>query len=359
VPLTLAETLAFDDVPGLLPTADWIPYDVNARLWSDRAEKYRWLYVPGGGQIAFSTDDWTLPTGSILMKHFELPVDEDDPAVLARVETRFLVITDFGAYGVTYRWRPDELEADLLTTSETRDFTISAIAGDWTQTWTFPGPNDCMACHTLGAGFALGPRTRQLNRDHDYGGAVGIKNQLEHLSDLGAFDTVLDPLSIPGMPRLSRIDDISETEEQRVRSYLDANCGGCHGYGSLEVSWDARYTSPHSAILDAPVQNAVLPGIDELIDSGHPPQSMIRHRTATSLDFAMPPLGRSLVHTEWVELLDSYICSLGDCAIVPEAVPGLSAPALIGVGALILAVGLQLAGRRPRPTSGAPRRYST
>ena len=64
-----------------------MPYGLNQPFWSDGALKSRFIALPNDGrrntpdeQVAFSAfGDWTYPTGTVFMKHFELPLDEADP----------------------------------------------------------------------------------------------------------------------------------------------------------------------------------------------------------------------------------------------------------------------------------------
>jgi hypothetical protein len=76
-----------------------------------------------------------------------LPVDESNATALKRLETRVLVRDATGAaYGVTYKWRDDQTDADLLLESSYRTFQYD---GTWHQdpNLDVPGPRDCLACH--------------------------------------------------------------------------------------------------------------------------------------------------------------------------------------------------------------------
>lgn len=122
IPPRLSETGVFTDVRALTPAAGMVPYSVNCPLWSDGALKTRWVSVPhqpGAAEphIDFApAGEWTFPAGTVFVKHFELAADETDPAVRKRLETRLLVRDPEGSvYGVTYKWRPDNSDADLLT----------------------------------------------------------------------------------------------------------------------------------------------------------------------------------------------------------------------------------------------------
>ena len=90
---------AFDDVLTLDVNDAAVPYDLAA-LWSDGARKTRRLFLPNDGnhdqpdeQIAFSEDgNWTFPTDMVLIKQFELPLDENDPSITTQLETRLLAL---------------------------------------------------------------------------------------------------------------------------------------------------------------------------------------------------------------------------------------------------------------------------
>ena len=127
LPATLSATGLFDNLTALSPSPKLIPYELNAPFWSDGALKSRFAMVPNGTSIGFSpTGEWSFPTGSVLVKHFELPTSDVNPAATKRLETRVLVTQEDGAvYGATYKWRADQSDADLLDGALTESVAIA------------------------------------------------------------------------------------------------------------------------------------------------------------------------------------------------------------------------------------------
>jgi hypothetical protein len=122
IPLLLSQTGAFSDTRNRIPSKALIPYDLIVAFWSDGAIKTRWVAIPAK-QIKFSgTGQWTFPAGTVFVKNFDLPIDAAAPNVKRRLETRLLVRDSTGGvYGVTYKWRADESDADLLPGSLLED----------------------------------------------------------------------------------------------------------------------------------------------------------------------------------------------------------------------------------------------
>jgi len=76
------------------------------------------------------------------------------------LETRLLVIgRDGRPYGVTYKWRADLSDADLLKADGLdENIAIHDAAGTHTQTWNYPSRDNCLACHNAHTPGELGPR---------------------------------------------------------------------------------------------------------------------------------------------------------------------------------------------------------
>lgn len=314
VPVLLSQTGAFKNVRTLDPSDGLVPYDLNVSFWSDGAVKQRWIAVPRGGRsIRFSaTSPWDFPAGTVFVKHFELPVDAAHPDSRKRLETRLLVRdAEGGVYGASYRWRPDESDADLVNDPRSDSIVIHTSAGRQKQDWYFPGRADCRMCHTAAAGGVLGPKTRQLNRDFTYPDG-GTSNQLVFWTRLGFFANPPAASEIASLPRLSPATDSSVSLEQRVRSWLDANCAQCHRPGGSSGNFDARYETPLAKqnLVDGPV--LINLGLDHarLIAPNDVWRSVLLARVTSLEQPKMPPLAHNLIDREAVQLLREWIHSL-------------------------------------------------
>ncbi len=318
---TLAEWHLFADGPAQEPATGVVPYEVLSPLFSDYASKYRFLYVPAGKKIGYqATDRWDYPVGSILVKTFAYPFDLRDVKKGQRlVETRLLVHESSGWVPQTYEW-------DAAQKTATRKVAGDTVEVDWIDetgaskhdSYGIPNTNVCLECHgKVGLTSPLGPRTRQLNRDHDYGD--GPVNQIDHLEKLGLLDTVPPAAS----QRQTMVDPFgSGSASDRGRSYLDANCSHCHGVVGLAagtafwLDWDR--TDP---ITGNPTDYGVCKvpasagggtcGLGFDVVPGHSDLSIVPCRAGTLVnEVAMPPVGHNLVHAEGVALLKEWIDAL-------------------------------------------------
>ncbi len=318
-PATLSALGAFTDTASFELAPYWVPYDLNLPFWSDGADKFRWIALPNDGtrdtageQIAYSeTGNWGYPTGTVLMKHFELVLDENDPSNRTKLETRFLVLGDDDVwYGVTYLWRANQLDADLLTTFATQDYTI-ALAGGGTrdQTWDFPSRQECMLCHVEVSGGSLGLNARQQNGDLYYPSTDRTDNQLVTWNDLGMFSPPVDEVALPSLIRSVHFTDVTASLGDRARSWLDSNCGYCHRPGAVNAGFDARLTTAfeNQGMGFGGVRDDLgMPGMT-ILTPGDPDLSAIYQRSGAVGPNAMPPLAKALPQDPAVEILGEWI----------------------------------------------------
>jgi uncharacterized repeat protein (TIGR03806 family) len=315
-PRLLSATGAFRDVAQLEPATGLVPYDLQAPLWSDGADKHRWISVPALGSVVVSDQmPWRVAEGTVLVKHFEMALDERQPEVHRRLETRLLVAAQGGSfYGVTYKWNNEGTDAEIVLEAETEQLSmVDAEGAEREQPYFYPGPSDCLSCHTSSAGYVLGLRTRQLNRELDYGNGHPAINQLLAWSGWGFLDRAIGDAEATAAPRLANVADESEGLERRVRSYWDSNCSMCHaGQTGSVKGWDARFfTPPSEQGLSQPPQ-MIGPDVPAaLIDPGDPEHSYIYQRSATVDKVQrMPPIGRNRVDAKYIDVLARWIDSL-------------------------------------------------
>jgi len=349
-PTRLSETGLFKSVKDHQPEAGLIPYSVNAPLWSDNAEKERFIAIPGTGQIDFMAErGWGFPEGTVLVKTFSLAMKEGEPGSRKRIETRLFTRQRGQWAGYTYIWNDEQTEATLVPAAgQDRVFTIddaNAKDGKRQQTWHFPSRLECQVCHCRGANYVLGLTTLQMNKDHDYGGVVD--NQLrtfEHLELLRVsslerflelkksvnssfltwpFNVIEDehrkkPVHDQTLPRrpeqLAHLVDPSDERADltaRVRSYLHANCAQCHvraggGNSLMDVEFSTPLEKTRMIGVRPQHQDLGLPD-PQLIAPGKPDESILYRRLTQRGQGQMPPLASSVVDKQAAKLVRQWI----------------------------------------------------
>jgi uncharacterized repeat protein (TIGR03806 family) len=311
-PSTLSATGLFSDLTDLSPAPGMLAYQPNLTFWSDHALKRRWFTIPDpAARMTFNAEgNWTYPTGTVWVKHFDLELSRGNPATAKRIETRVLVKTDTGSYGVSYRWNEAQTEATLVEDAGTEfDVAIDDHGTPHTQRWQIPGRSSCLTCHTPQAGHALSFNTRQLNRAGSINGFSG--NQLTVLSD-GGFLHGPAP-TVANLARHVRPDETQYPLELRARSYFAVNCAYCHqAGGSVGGFWDGRaqLKLEETGLIHGvaennggdPLNKYVVPG-----DTGH---SIVLNRIAAANGFnRMPPLGTTELDSTNIQLITDWINS--------------------------------------------------
>jgi uncharacterized repeat protein (TIGR03806 family) len=298
VPALLSATGCFDALDPASPAAAMIPYGVAAPFWSDGAVKERWFAIPDGTRIAVGADgDFGFPPGSVLAKHFRLHGE--------LVETRLLMRhPDGGWAGYTYEWNAAGTDAERVVGGRT-----AAKAG---QDWIYPSEGECMNCHSVAAGIALGPEMAQLNHPVVYAATGRTANQLATLDSIGMF---MSPLGDPtALPALTDPSDSAATLDDRARSYLHTNCAQCHRPGGpTPVDLDLR-ASTSIGLTNAcgvqPVAGDVGIANALIVAPGEPERSALLARVMARDANAMPPLASVLVDAVGSALLHEWIAAM-------------------------------------------------
>jgi uncharacterized repeat protein (TIGR03806 family) len=301
-PTTLSTTGCFDPSDVKKPGPALIPYTVNHPLYSDGAQKERFVALPDGKTIDINASgDMDLPVGSVLIKHFRV----DDKLV----ETRLLVHHDDGDWGgYSYKWNDDQSDAVLLPASEVRTLPSG-------KSWTYPSRNECLQCHTVQSGRSLGLDVQQQNGDLLYAQTNRIANQLRTWQHMGLFT---QPLVVDDtLPKLPALDDVTVPVETRARAYLHVNCSNCHqpggtGQGNADFRVTTSFADMHICNVRPQEGNLDVNGA-HLLSPGAPERSLISLRMHRLSAGRMPLLGSAIVDVTGTQLIDSWITQTTAC----------------------------------------------
>ena len=300
-PATLSAFGFFTDLPARTPAARVTPYTLNTPLFSDYAEKQRYVYLPAGARAGYQPDvTLDLPVGAALIKTFGYQQN----GAFHALETRVLLHRAGGWIALPYVWNADGTDAVLKRAGQRIPVTFTDPAGaSHSISYQVPNQNQCKDCHALsGAVTPIGPKVRNLNDGH----------QLQSWAAAGLLDRL--PADAP---RLARWDDASAPLAARATAYLETNCAHCHN--------PAGAASNSGLFLDWHQPDATARGIGKPpvaagrgsggrlrdIVPGRPDESILLFRMAsTEPGVAMPELGRNVPHAEGVKLVRDWIASM-------------------------------------------------
>jgi len=292
----LSETGCFDAADPKQPSPTLVPYDVNVELWSDGLRKQRFLALPESTSLdAMPDGTLALPKGGLAIKTF---LDGTTP-----IETRFLGRQGDGEWvGASYVWNADGTDAVLV--DEAKELTLASG-----HTWTVPGPGQCFFCHQASAGVSLGLVREQFDLENTRDDTT--ENQLARFAR-----TAVVHGDVPTGPALDPSDG-SAPVEARVRSYLHANCSGCHRPGTgIFSALDLRVDT---SLTDSGLCGSC--GKDcRFVTPGSPSTSRLSNRmhsrgpTHGYTDTQMPPIATRYVDPVGTNLIDEWVRSGPPCA---------------------------------------------
>ena len=298
LPRMLSDYRFFKDASGWQPNERVVPYQLNMPLFSDYAEKYRFIYVPEGAQAKANGDGLLdFPVGSALIKSFGYERD-GKPMLL---ETRVLLHRADGWLALPYVWNEAQTEAKLKVAGARIPVTFTDPSGQQRSiSYAVPNKNQCKECHALSdAVTPIGPKARNLT----HGG------QLEQFAQLGLIDRKPEVAY-----RVPVWGESSAPLKDRARGYLDVNCAHCHNVRGSASNSGLFLTYEEEmpvriGIHKRPVAAGRGSGTHDFdIAPGDPDGSIMIYRL-NSLDpgISMPEVGRSIVHDEGVALLSEWI----------------------------------------------------
>lgn len=314
------------NIADQVPASRVFPYSLQTPLFTDYAEKLRFMYLPEGQKAVYDEKEvFDFPIGSALIKTFYYPFDFRKPDKGRRlVETRVLIHDEKGWQAYPYVWNEEQTEAFLEVAGESTDVKYIDLNGKKKKhAYAVPNVNQCKGCHNRNEVMSpIGPSARQLNSDleiSDYLVSAATPsyhagNQLENLQSREL---------IKGLPELSKVPQIanwqnkSESLNDRARAWLDINCAHCHrpeGPANSSGLFLSIYNDdPVSlGIMKAPVATGrASADFSYDIIPGKADESILIHRMAsTDPGVMMPELGRKTVHIESLQLIKDWINSM-------------------------------------------------
>ena len=310
-PKKLSDFSFFTDYKAQVPSQGVVPYELISSLFSDYSYKQRWVYIPEGKSATFRKDKvFEFPTGSALIKTFYYPIDERDLTLGKKLmETRLLLKKADGWQAVSYAWNETQDEAFIKKAGKT-------ILNEWIDfegevrsvRYRVPNKNQCKECHAYNDEIMpIGPKARNLNKIFNY--SDESINQLTKWMKLELINPVEVELNTP-----VDWEDASYGLDERVRSYLDINCGHCHsstgGANSTGLYLDLTEVRPtHLGINKKPVATGRgSGGFKYSIAPGNSDESILLHRMiSTDPGVMMPESGRSLTHHEAIRMIKDWV----------------------------------------------------
>lgn len=299
-PRKLSETGYYLKGKDHLPSKSVIPYQVRAPFWSDGADKVRYLHLPQGSQMEWTSEGvWGFPVGGALIKTFEI----EGLMRKRTLETRVIKRTETGWQAAAYVWKGK----DAILAPQGK--TISWLTKGGKHSWAVPSSSACAACHVDAAGFALGLTTQQLQGVVDPNGHDQVDAWISK-GLLRAPDNFKSAVQI----RLVDPHDLAAPLSNRARSWLDVNCAMCHQpNGPGNASIDLRLSTPLAKmqILNKPPTQGDLDiSGAQVVKPGSPDQSILLSRISVLDATRMPNVSSHVVDERGVSLIAAWIKSL-------------------------------------------------
>jgi hypothetical protein len=281
MPAKLSQTPLYKDIAHKTVADGTIEFAPANPLWSDAAEKHRWIQLPPGAQIdSTDMDHWVFPVGTVFFKEFDLDGKRLETRMIWHVadsgnrETDYLV----GAYV----WDDSETDATFE-----KDGAQDIRGTDHDA----PAADTCWRCHVGEAGHILGFSALQLG-------------------DTSTWPLTVQPGAMFAAPNAAL-------------GYLHANCGHCHNPdGSawvdshmilrLDVAeHDATTTRIYQTTVGVPLEQWIGRGYTTRIVAGDPDNSAVFVRMSSRVaNVQMPPIATELTDPTGMDLVRTWILSL-------------------------------------------------
>lgn len=282
-----------------------LEYKPAYELWSDDAQKRRWVSMPAGKKVDVSNSDaFVFPDETLFWKEFRV---KDASGTERLAETRLLKKTPDGWLYTSYVWNAAQTEAIQMNNA------VGVPSLDDTG-HTVPTRDQCVECHGGRQDFILGWDALMLGP-----GAEGITR--DKLVELGLADAA-PALAIPG-----------NAVEVAALGYLHANCGiSCHNESiDAKARESGLYLRLEAGELDSvqdtdafrsgmnkvPSTNAKIAGLPPIsgrwlaIRPGDPIRSLlVARQQQRGVEGQMPRIGTNVIDQAGVDVTTAWIESM-------------------------------------------------
>jgi hypothetical protein len=290
LPELVSETGLYSDIAGDVLAPGVQAYTPSFALWSDGADKRRFIALPTAAQIdTTDMDEWQFPVGTKLWKEFT----RDGVRVETRLEQKLAEAT-WGL--VAYVWNDDESDATQSTTG---------VENAHGTPHDVPRASDCQGCHAGRRSSALGFSAIQLAHT-----AEANEVDLQELIDRELLTR--PPMTMPRVP--------GSTQQVAGLGYLHANCSHCHNQTRPDNAGPRCYDPDKSFDFTlrvgelASLKSTALyrTAVDGVIEAGNAKASKVIERmSARNPDTpTMPPLATERVDEAGVASVRALIESL-------------------------------------------------
>ncbi|MFM2421272.1 MAG: hypothetical protein RL385_5995 [Pseudomonadota bacterium] len=299
LPASLACTGLYADMAAQMPACEVMAYTPGLTLYSDGADKHRWVRIPAGKSIdTTDPNELVFPVGTQLWKEFRIGTDK------RRAETRLMQKTARGWVYTSYVWSEDGKTATQQNEGVKNLFGMGHDV---------PTRDQCNECHVGRRDFILGWDGFSLGS-----GALGL--DAASLEQRGLLSAKLPTFALPG-----------NTVEQQALGYLHMNCGvSCHnpnpkckGFETglmlrLEPGQLAGPSPAETTGVDRkPTTNAKMGGLtipaDGFVDIARGDVSrslLVARMKVRGVDAQMPRIGTNVVDTAGVAAVEAWITGL-------------------------------------------------
>ena len=322
------------DIKNQSPSLKVLPYEPASSLFTDYAHKKRFVWMPDGTSATFNGDEKVLelPVGAALIKTFYYTnVQNINPVGGTRIiETRVMIRKSSGWIFANYVWNTDQTEAFLDLEGSYTDISWKDENNVVKSTsYRIPNEVQCIVCHktnqvvngvNTSVNIPIGIKPQNLNFSKTYGTTTA--NQLTKWVQEGYLE---NNFSLPSAAN-SAVDynDALKPISLRARSYVDINCAHCH-----QTNQHCDYRPMRFAFNETGAQNGLTNmgvcvetqdmqdfdgALSQIVNPGNINRSMLHFRLNTTNEaYRMPLHGRTIIHEEGVQLIETWINSLTSC----------------------------------------------